>query len=151
MWVEFSEVRREELKRRPESQWGQGACVMSIFERTLFWEKWRSTFWVLSIVVTWADVFWKVTVEEQDGRWVGGWGVHLSLQIQQEYTFRHRSAYRTPAESRQEDWISGKEYKELGGKTGVLVGLNLPSARGGTEAGVQSLQQGSCLSQRRNI
>ena len=47
--------------------------------------------------------------------------------------------------------ISGKEYKELGGKTGVLVGLNLPSARGGTEAGVQSLQQGSCLSQRRNI
>ena len=88
---------------------------------------------------------------EQDGKEVSGRGIHLSSQIHQEYTFRHRSAYRTPAESRQEDWISGKEYKELGGKTGVLVGLNLPSARGGTEAGVQSLQQGSCLSQRRNI
>ena len=28
--------------------------------------------------------------------------------------------------------------KELGGKTGVLVGLDVPSADGGTEAGVQS-------------
>ena len=28
--------------------------------------------------------------------------------------------------------------KELGGKTGVLVGLDLPSAGEGTEAGVQS-------------
>ena len=35
---------------------------------------------------------------EQDGRGVGGHGVHLSLQIYQEYTFRHR----TPAENRQE-------------------------------------------------
>ena len=35
--------------------------------------------------------------------------------------------------------------KELGGKAGELVGLDLPSAGGGTEAG------GNCLSQRRNI
>ena len=41
--------------------------------------------------------------------------------------------------------------KELGGKTGVLGGLDLPSAGGGTEAGVQSPQRGNCLSQRRNI
>ena len=41
--------------------------------------------------------------------------------------------------------------KELGGKTGVLVGLDLPSVGGGTEAGVQSPQRGNCLSQRRNI
>ena len=41
--------------------------------------------------------------------------------------------------------------KELGGKTGVLVGLDLPSAGGGTEAGVRSPHQGNCLSQRRNI
>ena len=41
--------------------------------------------------------------------------------------------------------------KELGGKTGVLVGLDLPSAGGGTEAGVQSPQRDNCLSQRRNI
>ena len=48
---------------------------------------------------------------EQDGRGVGGHGVHLSLQIHQEYTFRHRSACKTPAESRQENLISGgKEY-----------------------------------------
>ena len=36
--------------------------------------------------------------EEQDGRGVGGCGVHLSPWIHQEYTFRHRSACRTPAE-----------------------------------------------------
>ena len=41
--------------------------------------------------------------------------------------------------------------KELGGKTGVLEGLDLPSVGGGTEAGVQSPQQGNCLSQRRHI
>ena len=97
---------------------------------------------------------------EQDGRGVGGHGVHLSPWIHQEYTFRHRSAYRTPAESRKEHLTNGKEYinhtelgrtKELGGKTGVSVGLDLPSASGGTEVGVQSPHWGSCLSQRRNI
>ena len=45
----------------------------------------------------------------------------------------------------QEDLTNGKEYiepgklgrtKELGGKTGVLVGLDLPSEGGGNEAGV---------------
>ena len=41
--------------------------------------------------------------------------------------------------------------KELGGKTGVLVVLDLPSADGGSEAGIPSPQWGSCLSQRRNI
>ena len=97
---------------------------------------------------------------EQYGRGVGGHGVHLSPRIHQEYTFRHRSACRTPAESRQEYLDSGKEtqnhaklsrVKEIGGKTGVLVGLDLPLASGGTEAGVQSPLQGTCLSQKRNI
>ena len=37
--------------------------------------------------------------------------------------------------------------KELGGKIGVLVGLDSPSAGGGTEAGVQSPHRGNCLSQ----
>ena len=39
-------------------------------------------------------------------------------------------------------WNNAKlgRMKELGGKTGVLAGLNLPSACGGTEAGVQSPQ-----------
>ena len=55
------------------------------------------------------------------------------------YTFRQRSACRIPAESRQEYLTSGKEYqnhtkldkmKELGGKTGLLVGLDLPMAMG---------------------
>ena len=41
--------------------------------------------------------------------------------------------------------------KELGGKTGVLVRLDLPSASGGTEAGVRSPHHGNHLSQRRNI
>ena len=30
----------------------------------------------------------------------------------------------------------------------MLIGLNLPSVNGGTEAGVQSPHQGNCLSQR---
>ena len=93
---------------------------------------------------------------EQDDRGVGGCGVHLSSWIHQKYTFRHRNACRTPAESGQEYLTSGKHaklsrMKELGGKTGVLVGLDLPSAGGGTEAGVRSPHQGNCLSQRRNI
>ena len=50
--------------------------------------------------------------EEQDGGGVGGCGVHLSPRIHQEYTFRHRSACRTPAESGQEYLTSGKEYIE---------------------------------------
>ena len=94
---------------------------------------------------------------EQDGRGVGGHGVHLSPQIHQEYTFRHRSACRTPAESGQEYLTSGKEYieplgrtKEQEGKMGMLVGLDMPLAGGGTEAGVQSPHQGNHLSQRRN-
>ena len=33
----------------------------------------------------------------------------------------------------------------------MLVGLDLPSMGGGTEAGVQSPHWGNCLSQRRNI
>ena len=50
---------------------------------------------------------------EQDGVGVGGHGVQLSLHIHQEYIFRHKSAYRTPAESRQEYLTSGKEYIEI--------------------------------------
>ena len=45
---------------------------------------------------------------EQDGRGVGGRGVHLSPWIHQEYTFRHRSTCKTPAESGQKDLTSGK-------------------------------------------
>ena len=49
---------------------------------------------------------------EQDGGGEGGSGVHLSPQIHQEYTFRHRSAWRTQAESWQEYLTCGKEYIE---------------------------------------
>ena len=45
----------------------------------------------------------------EDGGRVGGRGVHLSPWIHQEHTFRHRSACRTPAESRQECLTSRKE------------------------------------------
>ena len=47
---------------------------------------------------------------EQDGEGVRGCGVHLSPQIYQEYTFRHRIACTTPAESGQEYLTSGIEY-----------------------------------------
>ena len=53
-------------------------------------------------------------MEEQDGGGVGGRGVHLSLRIHQEYTFRHRSACRTSAETRPEYLTSGKEYIDPG-------------------------------------
>ena len=49
---------------------------------------------------------------EEDGGGVGGHGVHLSQQIHQEYTFRQRSACRTPAESGQEYLTSRKDYTE---------------------------------------
>ena len=45
-----------------------------------------------------------------DGRGVGGHGLHLSPRKHQEYTFRHRTAYRTPAESGHAYLTSGKEY-----------------------------------------
>jgi len=49
---------------------------------------------------------------EKDGGGVGGCGVHLSLWIHQEYTYRHKSACRTPAESIKEDLTCRKEYIE---------------------------------------
>ena len=49
---------------------------------------------------------------EQDDRGVGGRGVPLSPWMHQEYTFSYRSAYRPPAESRQEYLTRGKEYIE---------------------------------------
>ena len=51
-----------------------------------------------------------ITDREQDGEEVGEHGVYLSPWIHQEYTFRHRSACRTPAKSRQEYLTSRKEY-----------------------------------------
>ena len=45
---------------------------------------------------------------EQDGGGVGRCGVHLFPRIHEEYIFRHRSASRTPAESRQEYLTRGK-------------------------------------------
>jgi len=80
--------------------------------------------------------------------------------IHQEYSLRHRSACRSPAESGQEYLTSGKEYigpqkldrmKELGAKTGVLIRLDLPLVGGGTEAGVQFPHRGNCQSQRTNV
>ena len=41
--------------------------------------------------------------------------------------------------------------KELGGKTGVLVGLDLPLVGEGIEAGVKSPHWDSSLGQKKNI
>ena len=89
--------------------------------------------------------------EEQDDRGVGSRGVRHSPRICQEYTFRHRSACGTPAESGQEYLTTGKEYLKsrktqqdegTRGKTEVLVGLDLPLAGGRIKTGVQSPQRG---------
>ena len=53
-----------------------------------------------------------MVLREQAGRGVSGCE-HLSTQIHQIYTFRHRSACRTPAESGQEYLTSRKECIEL--------------------------------------
>ena len=45
---------------------------------------------------------------EQDGRGVGGREVHLSPRIHQKYTFRHKSACRTPRERGQKYLTIGK-------------------------------------------
>ena len=47
---------------------------------------------------------------DQDGRGIGGHGEHLFPWIHEQYTFRQRSECKTPAESRQENLTSGKEY-----------------------------------------
>ena len=60
-----------------------------------------------------------------------------------------RSAW--PVEKNIQNHAKLGRMKELGGKTGVLVGMDLPSAGGGAEAGVQSPHQGNCLTQKRNI
>ena len=49
---------------------------------------------------------------EQDGGEVGGYVVHLSSWIYHKYTFRHRSACRTPTENGQEYLTRGKKYIE---------------------------------------
>ena len=43
-------------------------------------------------------------------RGVGGHQIHLSPQMHQEYTFKHKSACRTPTESAHEYMASRKEY-----------------------------------------
>ena len=48
-------------------------------------------------------------MREQDGR-EGGGGVHLSSQLHQEYTFKHRRSCRTPAENGHEYLTTRKEY-----------------------------------------
>jgi hypothetical protein len=53
----------------------------------------------------------------------------------------------SPEETNAQSHAKLYRTKELGGKTGGLVGLDLPSADGGTEAGVQSPHRGNCLSQ----
>ena len=68
--------------------------------------------WMLSIKPAFFSLLFHPYQEilgEQDGGGVGGYGAHLSPWIHQDYTFRHRSACRTPAESRQEYLSSTKE------------------------------------------
>ena len=63
-------------------------------------------------VMTNLDSILKSRDREQDGREVGGRGLHLSHRIHQKNIFRHTSACRTPAESGQEDLTSRREYTE---------------------------------------
>ena len=56
-----------------------------------------------------------------------------------------------PVEKNIQNHAKLSRKKELGGKTGVLVGLDPPLTGGGTEAGAQSPHWGNWLSQRRNI
>jgi len=87
------------------------------------------------------------------------WTTSLSMDT---YTFRHRRACRTPAESGREDLAGEREYIEpcrtrqqdrTRGKN-RSVSRTAPAwilVGGGTEAGVPSPHRGDCLSQRRHI
>ena len=86
------------------------------------------------------------------------WSTSLSTDTSG-YTSTHRGACGTPAESGQEDLTNRRAYIEprktqqdegTGGDTGVLAGLALPLAGGGTEVGVRPPHWGNCLSQRRD-
>ena len=70
---------------------------------------------------------------------------YISFRGYQEYTFRHRSACRTPPERGHEYLNTRKEYIEPHKtqydevnreKIGELVGLDPPLVGGGTDAGV---------------
>ena len=63
----------------------------------------------------------------------------LDTEVHAEHQLR---ADRSTCPEEKNIWNNAKlgRMKELGGKTGVLAGLNLPSACAGTEAGVQSPQ-----------
>ena len=82
------------------------SCIRKYFQVLWFWG------------VCWKLYIFKINHSKineegkQDGRGVGGHGVHLSPQTHQEYTFRHRSACRTASERRQEYLPSSKEYTE---------------------------------------
>ena len=103
---------------------------------------------------------------EQDGGGVDGYGGHLSPPTHQGFSHFHtgysyqrihakhqvRAERRTwPVEKNIYNYAKLCRMKELGGKIGVSVGSDLPSAGGGPEAGVRSPHQGNWLSQRRNL
>ena len=73
-------------------------------------------------------------------------GIHLQTEVHAEHQL---SADRStcPVEKNIQNHAKLGRMKELGGKTGVLVKLDLPSVDGGTEAGVD---RANCLSQRKN-
>ena len=56
-----------------------------------------------------------------------------------------------PVEKNIQNHTKHGRMKELGGKQGVLVKLDLSTVGGTTEAGVRSSHQGNFLNQRRNI
>ena len=77
---------------------------------------------------------------------------YMSLYGNVRNTPSDTTAWRTPAESRQEYLTTSKEYiepcktrwdKELGEKTGVLAELDLPRAGGATETGIQFAKGGN--------
>ena len=70
--------------------------------------------------------------------------VHAEHQLRADQSTR-------PAEKNIQTQAELGRRKELGGKIGVLVRLDLPLAGGRTEAGAQSPRRGYCLSQRRTI
>ena len=77
-------------------------------------------------------------------------GIHLQIQKHMQNTAESGGSTLPVGRNIQNQAKLGK-MTELGGQTRVLVGLDLSSAGGGTEAGDPSPHQGNCLSRRRNI
>ena len=104
------------------------------------------TWWVLRTRWPRSRCTWSTSLSTDTSR------IHLQTQkFMQNISWEHTGVPDQQKRIYRKNQAKLGRTKELGGEIGMLVGLDLPSAGGGTEAGVWPPHQGNCLSQRRNV